>query len=185
MKTAICIASGTSLTKEDVDYCKGKAFVYVINTSYLLAPWADVLYACDEEWWDYHKPEFAGQKWTINVNAAKKYNLNLIGHDSTAKFCDKEIIATGNNSGFQVINLAYLQGFRRLLLLGYDYKHSGQHWFGKHPQDLGQSHNLKRWIDHINQAAPIMESLGLEVVNCSRDSDINCFRKSIITDEIY
>jgi hypothetical protein len=37
----------------------------------------------------------------------------------------------------------------------------------------------------MNDAAPIMQSLGLEVINCSRDSDINCFRKSVITDEIY
>ena len=185
MKTAICIASGTSLTKEDVDYCKGKAFVYVINTTYKLAPWADVLYACDEEWWDYHKPDFAGQRWTINEKAADRYNLNLIGHDSSAKFCESEIIATGNNSGFQVINLAYLQGFRRILLLGYDFKDSGNHWHGKHPSPLAKNPDMRRWLKHMNDAAPIMESLGLEVVNCSRDSDINCFRKSVITDEIY
>ena len=185
MKTAICIASGSSLTKEDVDYCKGKAFVYVINTSYQIAPWADVLYACDEEWWDYHKPDFAGQKWTLNENAAKKYNLNYIGHDANATFCETEIIATGNNSGFQAINLAYLHGYRKILLLGYDFKNSGQHWHGQHPTQLGQSQNLRLWLNLMEKAAPIMENLGLEVINCTRDSDINCFRKSIITDEIY
>jgi hypothetical protein len=185
VKTAICIASGTSLTKEDVDYCKGKAFVYVINTTYKLAPWSDVLYACDEEWWDYHKPDFAGQKWTINEKAAEKYNLNLIKHDSCIKFGTEGIIATGNNSGFQAINLAYLHGYKKILLLGYDFKNSGQHWHGKHPAKLAQSQNFKLWLNKMNQAAPIMESLGIEVINCSRDSDINCFRKSVISNEIY
>lgn len=185
MKTAVCIASGTSLTKEDVDYCKGKAIVYVVNNCYKLAPWADVLYACDEEWWDYYKPEFVGEKWTINDKAANKYSLNLIGHDTSAKFCTSEIIATGNNSGFQAINLAYLHGFKRILLLGYDFCFSGNHWHGRHPHRLDKTPDMRRWIKHMSDAAPLMKEAGLEVINCSRNSAIEAFKKSVITDEIY
>lgn len=184
MKTAVCIASGTSLTKEDVEYCKGKATVYVVNNCYQIAPWADVLYACDEEWWDAYKPEFAGSKWTININAAKKYNLNLIGHDSQALFCETEQIATGNNGGFQAINLAYLHGFRRILLLGYDYQNSGQHWHGQHKGNLNKSPDMTRWIKHINNAYPLMVKAGLEIINCSRDTAINSIPRSTITQEL-
>ncbi len=184
MKTAVCIASGTSLTQEDVDYCQGKASVYVVNNCYKLAPWADVLYACDEEWWDHYQPEFDGQKWTINENAGKKYNLNIIPHDTQALFCKDGMIATGNNSGFQAINLAYLHGFRRILLLGYDFKNSGQHWFGKHPNRLNKSPDMRRWLRHIENAYPIMQEAGLTVINCSRDSAITTFPTSNITQEL-
>lgn len=184
MKTAVCLASGTSLTKEDVDYCRGKASVYVINNTYMLAPWADVLYACDEEWWDFYKPDFAGAKWTINENAAKKYNLNLIAHDTQAIFCDTEMIATGGNSGFQAINLAYLHGFRRILLLGYDYQNSGQHWHGKHSGSLNKHPDMRRWIRHMENAYPLMQKAGLEIINCSRDTAINCLPRSNITQEL-
>lgn len=184
MKTAVCIASGTSLTQNDVDYCKGKATVYVVNNCYQIAPWADVLYACDEEWWDHYKPEFTGAKWTINESAAKKYNLNIIAHDTQAIFCTTEMIATGNNSGFQAINLAYLHGFRRILLLGYDYKNSGNHWHGKHKGFLNKSPDMRRWISHMEKASTIMSEAGLEVINCSRDSAINCFPMSDITHEL-
>ena len=50
-ETAVCIASGPSLTQADVDYVRGKARVIVVNNGYLLAPWADVLYAADARWW--------------------------------------------------------------------------------------------------------------------------------------
>lgn len=185
MQTAVLIASGTSLTKEDVDYCKGKASVYVINDNYKLAPWADVLYACDEEWWDYHKPEFSGQKWTINEKAAEKYNLNRINYDSTLLFStNKELIATGNNSGFQAINLAYHHGFRRICLLGYDYLNSGNHWFGKHPSGLNKNPDMRRWVKHMRNAQPIMQQAGLEVINCSRNTAIDCFPQMEITEAI-
>ncbi len=184
MKTAVCIASGTSLTKEDVDYCKDKAAVYVVNNCYLLAPWADVLYACDEEWWDHYKPDFAGAKWTINESAAQKYNLNITLHDTQAIFCEKDMIATGCNSGFQAINLAYLHGFRRILLLGYDFQNSGQHWHGKHSGSLNKHPNMKMWIRHMENAYPLMKNAGLEIINCSRETAINSIPRSTITQEL-
>ena len=115
---AVLIATGSSVTPEQVEYVKGKARIYVINSSYKLAPWADVLYACDEEWWDYYKPEFAGEKWTLNESAAQKYGLNLIKYDPSLVFStDDGLIATGHNSGFQALNLAYLQGARTNILI--------------------------------------------------------------------
>jgi len=184
LKTAVIIASGTSLNKEDVDYCKGKAFIYVVNNCYKLAPWADVLYACDEEWWDYYKPEFDGQKWTINENASKKYGLNKIDYDGQLVFGTEKIIATGNNSGFQAINLAYLHGFRRIILLGFDFKNSGNHWFGKHPSGLNKSPDMRRWIQHMRKAQPLMQEAGLKVINCSRDTAIDCFPQMPITEAL-
>lgn len=182
--TAVIIASGTSLNKDEVYYCKGKASVYVINDNYKIAPWADHLYACDEEWWDYHKPEFKGQKWTINENAAQKYNLNLVKYDSTLLFSQKEPIATGNNSGFQALNLAYIHGHRLAILLGFDYHSSGNHWFGKHPSQLNKTPDMTRWIRHMRQSKPLMDEAGYEVINCSLGSAIDAFPKLSVYDAL-
>lgn len=176
--TAVIIASGPSLTAEQVNHAKGKAFVIVVNNSYQLAPWADLLYACDEEWWDYYRPEFSGLKYTINENAAKKYNLNLIGHNTNIKFStDKNLIATNCNSGFQAINLAYHLGFRNLYLLGFDYKKTGEHWHGRHPGAMDKFPNMNRWVTKISKAKPEMDAAGLKIINCSPDSAIECFEK--------
>jgi len=137
MTTAVIIASGPSLTKEQVEYCKDKAKVYAVNNAYQLAPWADVLYACDHEWWAHYKPEFAGEKWTLNQKAAADFGINLIGCNQKALFSTIDgVIATGFNSGFQALNLAYTQGCRKAILLGFDYKNTGHHFFGRHNGSL-------------------------------------------------
>lgn len=178
MHTAICIASGPSLTKDDVDYCRGKGRVYVVNDCYKLAPWADVLYACDHDWWHTHKgvPDFNGDKWTVNRNASYNFLLNCVQMDTQAIFSkQKGVIATGFNSGFQALNLAYLQGAKKIILLGYDYKWTDKsHWFGDHPKGLQRTPDFKKWLDHYEKAAPLID---IPVINCSPDSDLNCFKK--------
>jgi len=186
MKTAICIASGPSLTQEDVDLCKGKAKVYVVNDTYRLAPWADVLYACDYKWW-YHydgAKDFAGEKWTIDEEAARHFNLNKIGstHDKSFSLEDNKI-ALGSNSGFQAMNLAAIQGATRIILLGYDMKmgpNNKRHWFGEHPDFLLMNSNYSRWVEKFHCAENLIKRCGIEVINCTLDSAIECFEKKPI-----
>lgn len=181
MKTAICIASGPSLTQDDVDYCKGKGTVYLINDNYKLAAWADHLYACDLEWWDAHDgvPNFQGKKWTINHAAHLKYGLNYIEMDSKSKFSkDPSKLATGGNSGFQALNLAVLHGHERVILLGYDMKlgeNRKRHWFGDHPASLNKSSNYHNWITAFQTALPFIDA---HVINCTRDTALKCFEKA-------
>ena len=66
-RPCVVVASGPSLTAEDVDYCRERAAVIVVNDNYKLAPWADVLYAADPEWWDLHQgaPSFQGDRKSV------------------------------------------------------------------------------------------------------------------------
>lgn len=190
MSTAICIASGPSLTKEDVDFCRGKGRVYVVNDCYRLAPWANVLYACDGPWWNEHKgaPGFNGEKWTLDFQASRDWRLNLIPHRKDISWSNNpEWIATGGhkgggNSGFQVLNLAAIQGAQRIILLGYDMGHQpGQksHWFGEHPDNLVQGSNYGRFADAFKAALPEIKQ---HVINCSRASALECFERARLED---
>jgi hypothetical protein len=186
-ETAVIIASGASLTQEDVNYCKGKARVAVVNDNYRLAPWADLLYACDMEWWDFHQPDFAGEKWTCDGEAAKKHGINYIaGHSRAGISLDPSYIHYGGNSGFQCCNLLVHRGVKKIILLGFDFQETGgkKHWFGDHPFPL---HNMRNWANytkHFNDAAQQFQQAGVEVVNCSRASALSCFRVSTIQAEI-
>ena len=84
----------------------------------------------------------------------------------------------GGNSGFQAINLAYLWGAKRIVLLGFDGKAVGgkDHWFGQHPQGLTQVQPYSLWLDHFPQLAYDLKREGVEVINCSPDSAITCFK---------
>lgn len=181
----VIIANGPSLTKEQVEACRGKARIYAVNNAYQLAPWADVLYACDLEWWDYYKPKFSGEKWTINEDAAERYALNLIEHDTRLCFSAKKgIIATGGNSGFQALNLAYEQGCRKAILLGFDYHSPQSHWFGQHPGSMNKNPCMHNWVKHMALAAPVMAESGYQVVNATPNSAIESFPFMEINDAI-
>lgn len=173
MISIVCIASGASLTKEDVDYALQNASkVFVVSDVYKIAPKADLLYSCDYQWWNYHRPDFAGRKVTLNAKAAEQFNLELV-RESDQKWSTVEgFVATGGNSGFQCLNLATTMKPDRVILLGYD-MHGG-HFFGNHPKEVDRGSNFERWIDRMNVVAPIIP---VPVFNCTPNSALECFPK--------
>lgn len=184
MNIAVCIASGPSLTREDVEFCKGKAKVYAVKEAYLLAPWADVLYCADFDWWDMKKgvPEFAGEKWTVAELSAKRWGIHHIpGTASIDWGHDDKLIAYGGNSGFQALNLAVVQGAKKVILLGYDYGHTAlqpKHWFDntEHRRDSRRS-DYKSWIERMNTASKMIP---VPVINASRQTALECFQRKTI-----
>lgn len=181
MKTAICIASGPSLTKEDVDYCRGKGKVYVVKECYHLAPWADVLYAADTDWWHNQKgvPDFKGERWTVSSRACDVYpELKYIEAKAQWHWSETQgAVATGGNSGFQAMNIATLQGAERLVLLGYDYGHAAgmeKHWWDKEYKRESRYSNYAEWNKKLAKAAPFIK---VPVFNASIQTAITCFPK--------
>lgn len=188
---AVCIASGPSLTLEDVTFCKGKATVYAVNDTYRLAPWADVLYACDEDWWDYHHEAtkaVSSQKWSMSPVACRNYGLNYVkGKGKPALWSSEpDWIATGGNSGFQALNLAAVQGHSTVVLLGYDMQvtDAKRHWFGEHPKELNRGSNYREWVQHFHKAAPFISKDSIKVLNASRSTAIGCFERVTIQEAL-
>lgn len=188
------IASGPSLTQEDVNAIKGQK-VIVINDNYLIAPWSDYMYACDPHWWMWHKerPElktFKGQKWTQRESweasekeaVEKHHELNWI--DSKCEMglsTDPAFIHQGSNSGIQAINLAYHFGARRIVLLGFDMQPTNgkAHWFGEHPNKSHPKFNsLMKFYEHVADQAP---TLGLEIINATRETALTCFKRQSLS----
>ena len=83
----------------------------------------------------------------------------------------------GGSSGYQAINLAFLWGATRIVLLGFDCKpvDGKDHWFGQHPQGLTQVQPYSLWLDHYPQLAQDLHDEGVAVINCSRDTALRCF----------
>ncbi len=182
-ETWVVIASGPSLTQAQVDYCQGRARVLAINDNFRLAPWADCLYACDLKWWDWNHDdalEFESEKWTQDKKAADKYGLFYI--ESSSKLglsVDKSVIHQGCNGGYQAINLAYHFGAERIVLIGYDMKigkDGRSHWFGDHKDSVRS--NYGSWLPLYGSIASHAKEIGLDIVNCTMDSALTCFRKA-------
>lgn len=186
------IASGPSAKKADLTLLRGRARVIAIKQNVDLCPWADIVYGCDAAWWRHRRglPEFGGVKvcWAGNgipkteypdirrVEIAlgqglKKYSEDLQAQPGT--------VGGGGNSGFQAINLALQFGARRIILIGFDMNdRGGKHWYGRNHWPSANNPDdscFLRWIANLSKAAPVLQSLGVDVVNTSPDSALRCF----------
>jgi hypothetical protein len=187
------VAGGPSIKRSEVDSLKGRLPVVVINESHQLAPWADALYSCDHKWWEmrHHAiKDFTGLKITPDDVAVKmfpnlkqlKFRVDAPGSVAKPLLLDEwGEIGSGQNSGFQVINWLAQIHVKGIMLLGFDFCMIGDklHWHGRHGDRLNNPlpHTFVAWRQWMENAAPKLKELGIEVINCSMYSAIGCFMR--------
>lgn len=147
------------------------------------------MYACDWRWWNHYisavRQGFSGEWWTCSEQARDQYGLYWIrGAPGDGLHQDPDTILHGMNSGHQAINLACVFGATRILLLGYDCQHTGgkSHWHGDHPRTLGNARCVSSWAKGFKQQAIHARLRGIEIINCSRATALQCFPRSTITE---
>lgn len=166
------IATGPSLTQEQVDKVRAKFRVIVVNDAYQLAPWAEYLVAQDYEWWNHHKDayQFSGRKFsTHEIPGVDRLDRN-------------GMISNSTNSGLVAIELAKRLGATKIVLLGFDMH--GSHYFGAHPEGLHNTPPAR--FNRFMQAMEVwrMMNTGLDVVNCTPGSALKVFRRGDLDAEI-
>ena len=184
------LASGPSLTTDDVELVRrwrsadGQRRVIVVNTTFRLAPWADILYACDLQWWDAYAAEvfgvFEGQPWSQTEIACRRYNLaHIKGEPGAGLSRQRGLIRQGGNSGYQAIGLAFDQGAERIVLLGFDMQNTDgrTHWHGDHPAGLRNTSPFTSWTGKFGQLAVDLEREGVRVINATRETALRCFER--------
>jgi hypothetical protein len=179
-KTVCIFASGNSLTDAQIASAQAKrGWHYIaVNDTYKRAPFADVLYACDLKWWQAHieNIEFSGERWTRDRRIHRQYGVNWIASDN-GHGLGLDRVHFGANSGYQAVNLAYLWGAARIVLLGFDCKpvNGKAHWFGQHEHGLNRIQNFALWAQNFKRLAADLRRLNIEVINCSPDTALDCF----------
>jgi hypothetical protein len=158
------------MSAEVANMVRGAGRVIAVNDQYKIAPWADVLYAADFQWWHEHEAarSFAGTKVTLSVACGYDEVLLLKTGDAWGVSEKRDTLNTCRNSGHQAMNLAYLYGATRLVLCGFDMRVvAGQeHWFGNHPVGLGSPvPHLRDFATRMNRAIRDWDRLGVEVIN--------------------
>lgn len=158
-----------------------------------MAPWADVLYACDDAWWLHYFAEVAttfkgAELWTTAARARDQFKLNYIfGARGGGLSGETHSITAGSNSGFQAIGLAYHFGCKRILLLGYDMARNGgrTHWHADHPRNkMGNGGRFHKWVEEMTPLANSLKVLGIEVINCSRKTALACYPRATIQEAL-
>lgn len=192
------IASGPSAKKTNVVSLRGRLPVIAIKECAIdIAPWADVAYGCDGAWWKHRRglPDFKGLKicWEKDIPGhfpdvrAIEIRETLRSRPGGRKYANEIIIdepgviGSGNNSGFQALNLAVQFGANRVLLIGFDMQ--GEHYYGRNNWfrcSNPDQNQFDRCIRAFDGNALLLKRLGVDVVNVSMSSALKCFRKAML-----
>jgi len=188
------IGAGPSAKTADIERLRDRIHVIAINESYRLAPWAEIVYACDLAWWQLHKglADFTGLKLTHDRIACNHYrDLHHVEIDNVSaddiKLERPNSIGAGGNSGFQAMNLAVQFGATGILLIGIDCNlEHGEHWHGRHPYQMNNPapSNVKRWRGAWENAAGKLAQLGVDVVNCSPISALTKYPRMTVQEAL-
>lgn len=198
-KTVAIVACGRSLKNIDLSPLRGRVPVIAIKEAAVeLAPWSDAVYGCDGPWWKYRQglPQFKGLKFAWDGKACAAYS-DLIRVEIPDRKCGRILLDEpltlgaggdgnlGGNSGFQCVNLAAQFSVGRILLLGFDMQ--GTHFYGRNkwPKANNPHDQIFRcWVTGFETAAPRLKQLGIDVINASPVSALNCFRKMSFADAV-
>lgn len=216
-KTTVLIAGGPSLALDQIAQVEAaraadRIRVIAINDAFLWAPFADILYAADSQWWLWTqkgtaKPgiglsakqvaekyeAFPGERCSIQHAGAyvtdprvhKLKNLHFPHHGDGLSLNPRYLV-TARNSGYQAINLAVLAGSRRLLLLGYDGRAANDgrsHWFGEHPVPT-PAVVYEHFRKGFSAGEKHLAQAGVTVLNCSPGTYIDSFPKVSLQDAL-
>ncbi len=186
-ETCVILASGPSLTPEQIEFVRRTpARTITTNSTAFAAPWATVHFGVDMLWWKtYHAKLDRKRCWTQDRSSAERFGLNFI-RQSARPGLGKRDLQTNGNSGTAAINLAYLFGCRRILLLGFDFREikGRKHHHVDHPHPLVQAQPFGEWIKKLKTVADDLKAEGVEVTNCTSGSAVPYFPFSTIEKEL-
>jgi hypothetical protein len=187
-QTAVIVGGGPSAIDAPLSLARGRARVIVINNSWQLCPWADLLYAADTLWWRQYAAAVADFDG-IRVSATPECRefdptVHVVSVDTDSPHKHSILmdppgrLGNGRNGGFQAINLAAQLGSRRLVLVGYDmHLCNGLHWHGAHPKGMNNPRPelVKRWAQLLDAVAPQLRDLGIEVLSATPGSALRAY----------
>lgn len=191
--TVLCIGSGPSLRLEDVEHARTRVdAVIAVNDAWTLAPWATALMASDGAWWIANAclKQFPGMKFCLEKSALTRCSnvvvLKRTGEDGLE--LEPTGLRTCRNSGGAAINLAVHFGARRIILLGYDMSMPAglkrEHFFGQHKFPLRGGSPYQMFREQFKKMVKPLGDAGVRVVNCTRVTELDCFPKRDLREEL-
>lgn len=196
-KDVFVVGGGQSFNLIDKELLKGK-IVVALNNAYKVFPDASMLYWCDDSWIGTHYD--AVMKHACKLRFTARHNADNYIVNNLLSTGDSTVVKRtgdfgldgnidhirGNNSGAQILNLLANVKPRRIILLGYDMnmKNGKTHWHEGHGLAMFPHIYDDMFVPSIESMAPGLKSLGIDVINCSEGSSLNCFRKQRFEDFI-
>lgn len=185
-ETAFIVAGGTSVNDIDVGSLKGRR-VIVINSSAYNAPWADFLVWNDERWWRKHRDALTGVFKGRIVTTCTRVPLRTFGMKKVPAEVGiptkRNELAMYRTTTQAAMSLAAHLGVARIVLIGVDLceRNGRLHHHEEHPwPHLADAFEAQK--RNLEWTAEPLKRRGIEVINCSPISLLDCFPKRSLED---
>ncbi len=188
MANFVILATGPTAKQFPVGLFLGVCRVIVINDAHRLCPQADILYACDYDWWKLYEKDVAGfqgrkisLKWHQSHPIPEYYDY--LGREGFSDQPGK--LFSGHNSGFQALQVAAQDGAEKVFLAGFDMGSTGNDkhfWGGRHPPQLaaGSDYELFK-SDFSNNLEAIRSRMDVKLV--TSPSGLDRWFKTVTVEE--
>ena len=187
--TAVCMATGPSLTASQVQVVKSASVRAIaindmgLQSRGINAHWADIWYAADSLFWSTYEAQaqassalkVCAERQPIDAGFVDLLLSVKADHEDKARQFMPGYAISGGHSGFQALQLAISLGASKVVLLGYDCKSQGNktNYFGVKHGSLNKTSSYKNWPACY---ASLKLPEGVEVVNCTPGSAIKAYR---------
>ncbi|MCK1568982.1 hypothetical protein IVB08_34555 [Bradyrhizobium sp. 173] len=192
-ETIFCLASGPSLTAEICQRVRGRRAI-AVNSSAVLAPWADVLFFTDSGWYEPRRDLVAN--WAglvISMSRTAKRELpdkvkRVQGEGDPQALPGfsrgPHVIQQGRSSGHTAVSLAIALGAARVVLLGYDMRFVGgrEHCHDEYKGPRDVEIYQREFVPGFAGWDEAARAVGVEVVNATEGSALKEFRFASLND---
>jgi len=178
--TCYILGGGPSLLQADMEIVRKKRTI-ATNNAYQLAPWAEILFFMDNQWFKEHEARLAKYKG-IKVSIANQFKdrrgIQYLHRGSkTMLGTIPTMIHNGNNSGYSAVNIAFHLGVSRIILVGFDMRVVGSkhNFHDQHTRKMLDNIYDKEYIPNFETIKQPLEKKGVSVYNTCLDSGLKCF----------
>jgi hypothetical protein len=180
-ETVFILGGGPSLARIDCASIKG-GLIIALNNAYLLRPDADMLYFADRRWYRWNKDDL--HRFTGNLIVSRSFiperdggsrvrDIKWIGRALDNELSREPDQIAGWCSGSNAVNIAFLAGAARVVLLGFDMTPGNWHRLHKEPQNPSQF--ATRFLPSIEKIGQQAARAGMGCINATPGSALTAF----------
>lgn len=178
-ETVFLVGGGPSLKGMDLTPIYGKK-VITINNAFKLVPQPSIIFYSDTRWWRWHGaeigPDYQGRIVSTSAAGANFVDPRVcrMGRDygfveGVRPLSDDPTLLSGPDGGYAAINLAYLLGASRIVLLGFDmgFVNGEAHWHEDHPIATPESNYTTLFAPKYPALVDALSKRRVEVIRCT------------------
>ena len=180
--TIYIIGGGPSVSKSPLHLIHNKNVIGV-NNAYKLGKWVDICWFGDSRWFMWNKKELKNFKGLLvtcqrKLRNADGYDIKSILKGRQAGIDRRpQFVCWNGSSGGSAINLAYHLGAKKIILIGFDMQpiNGKYNYHDDYLEKRTAVDPYKKFLIPFPVIAKAARKLGIEILNATPGSKINCF----------